>query len=80
MRRVDRPPAAHPVVTVRGKGSGRANMAGVICFRDGERPHLFYRLHIYRGRKGEPKSFPSTDYRDLIVATQQHLDAPLVWR
>jgi hypothetical protein len=29
------------------KGSGRVNMAGVVCFRDGERPHLFYSLHVY---------------------------------
>jgi hypothetical protein len=67
------------VVTVRGKGSGRVNMAGVVAYRLGERPHLFYSLHVYRGRKGEPKSFSWTDYRDLIVATHQHLGAPLVW-
>ncbi|SDJ18765.1 hypothetical protein [Nonomuraea jiangxiensis] len=44
-------------------------MAGVLCYRDGERPHLFYRLHVYHGRKGEPKTFSWMDYRDLIVAT-----------
>ncbi|MEU8404550.1 transposase [Nonomuraea sp. NPDC048892] len=73
------PVGARPVVTVRGRGSGRINMAGVVCFRDGERPHLFYKLHIYRGRKGEPKTFSWLDYRDLIVATHQQLGAPLVW-
>jgi transposase len=73
------PVGARPVVTVRGRGSGRVNMAGVVAYRDGERPHLFYRLHIYHGRKGEPKSFSWIDYRDLIVATHQQLGAPLVW-
>ncbi|MFI0425237.1 transposase [Spongiactinospora sp. 9N601] len=73
------PVGARPVVTVRGRGSGRVNMAGVVAFRDGERPHLFYRLHVYRGRKGEPKTFSWMDYRDLIVATHRRLDAPLVW-
>lgn len=73
------PVGDRPVVTVRGKGSGRVNMAGVVAYRDGERPHLFYRLHVYCGRKGEPKSFSWMDYWDLIVAVHQHLDAPLVW-
>ncbi|GAA1697480.1 hypothetical protein GCM10009733_110630 [Nonomuraea maheshkhaliensis] len=73
------PVGARPVVTVRGKGSGRVNMAGVVAYRDGERPHLFYRLHVYRRRKGEPKTFSWIDYRDLIVVTHQHLGAPLVW-
>ncbi|MFF0776746.1 transposase [Nonomuraea wenchangensis] len=54
-------------------------MARVLAFRDGERPHLFYRLHVYHGRKGEPKAFSWMDYRDLIVATHHHLSAPLVW-
>jgi hypothetical protein len=73
------PVGARPVVTVRGRGSGRINMAGVVCFRDGERPHLFYKLHLYLGRKGEPKTFSWIDYRDLIVATHQQLGAPLIW-
>ncbi|MDX3103585.1 LpqB family beta-propeller domain-containing protein [Nonomuraea angiospora] len=73
------PVGARPVVAVRGKGSRRVNMAGVVAYRDGERPHLSYRLHVYRGRKGEPKSFSWIDYQDLIVAVHQHLGAPLVW-
>ncbi|MFI6712754.1 transposase [Nonomuraea sp. NPDC050478] len=77
--RIWAPVGARPVVTVRGKGSGRVNMAGVVAYRDGERPHLFYRLHVYRRRKGEPKTFSWMDYRDLIVATHQQLGAPLVW-
>lgn len=66
-------------MTVRGKRVGRVNMAGVLCFRPGQRPHLFYKLLIYHGRKNEPKSFTWSDYRDLIISTHLHLGAPLVW-
>jgi hypothetical protein len=44
-------------------------MARVVCFRDGERPHLLYRLHIYHGRKGEPKTFSWIDHRDAQPPT-----------
>ncbi|WP_327586828.1 hypothetical protein OHA25_07320 [Nonomuraea sp. NBC_00507] len=54
-------------------------MAGVVCIRDGERPHLFYKLHVYHGRKSEPKTFSWIDHRDLIVATHQQLGARRVW-
>jgi transposase len=70
---------SQPVVRVRGRGNGRVNVAGVVCFRSEQRPHLFYKLHIYHGRKGEPKSFTWPEYRDLILAAHQQLDAPLVW-
>ncbi|MEV6150583.1 transposase [Nonomuraea sp. NPDC052129] len=73
------PRGARPRVTVRGRRVGRVNMAGVLCFRPGQRPHLFYKLLIYHGRKGEPKSFTWSDYRDLIISTHLHLGAPLVW-
>ncbi|PRX60236.1 DDE superfamily endonuclease [Nonomuraea fuscirosea] len=64
---------------MRGKGSGRVNIAGVVCYRPGHRPHLMYKLLIYHGRKDEPKSFTWSDYRDLIVAVHQQLGTPLVW-
>lgn len=73
------PRGARPVVRVRGRGTGRVNVAGVVCFRPGCRPHLFYRLHVYHGRKDEPKSFAWNDYRDLITAVHQQLGTPLVW-
>ena len=38
-----------------GKGSGRVSMAGLIATRPGLRTRLFYRLHVYHGRKREPK-------------------------
>jgi hypothetical protein len=77
-----RPPArrgARPVVRVRGAGGGRVSIAGVVCYRPGERPHLFYLLRVFRHRKGEAKGFTWSDYRDLIIATHRQLAAPLVW-
>lgn len=55
------------------------NVAGVCCFRPGHRSRLFYRLHVYHGRKNEPKSFSWQDYRDLITAAHQQLKTPIVW-
>ena len=73
------PRGQRPVVRVRGRGRGRVNIAGVSCYRDGQRAHLFYKLHIYHGRKNEPKTFSWQDYRDLIVVTHQQLGTPIVW-
>jgi DDE superfamily endonuclease len=73
------PRGARPVVKVRGAGGGRVSIAGVACYRPGDRPHLFYQLRVYRRRKGEAKGFTWQDYRDLIIATHHSLSAPLVW-
>jgi hypothetical protein len=34
-----------------------SSIAGVACYRPGDRPHLFYKLRVYRRRKGEAKGF-----------------------
>ncbi|HYV79317.1 MAG TPA: transposase [Streptosporangiaceae bacterium] len=68
-----------PVVRVRGAGGGRVSIAGVACYRPGDRPHLFYALRTYRRRKGEVKGFTWIDYRDLIITVHQHLAVPLIW-
>jgi len=73
------PRGARPVVRVRGAGGGRVSIAGVACYRPGDRPHLFFKLRICRRRKGEPKGFTWQDYRDLIIAAHRQLAAPLVW-
>lgn len=73
------PRGARPAVRVRGRGNGRVNIAGAVCYRPGDRPHIFYRLHVYHGRKGEPKTFAWHEYRDLIITAHQQLNAPLVW-
>jgi len=66
-------------VRVRGAGGGRVSIAGVACYRPGDRPHLFFKLRICRRRKGEPKGFTWRDYRDLITSAHHDLSAPLVW-
>jgi transposase len=73
------PRGARPVVTVRGGGTGKVSIAGVACFRPGDRPHLFYRLRVCRRRRGEPRGFTWQDYRDLITAARRELAAPVVW-
>ena len=73
------PRGARPVVHVRGAGGGRVSIAGVACYRPGDRPHLFYKLLVYHRRKGEPKGFTWQDYRDLIIVTHRQLAAPLIW-
>ncbi|WUX87630.1 transposase (plasmid) [Streptomyces sp. NBC_01426] len=73
------PRGRRPTVRGRGRGRGRVNIAGVSCYRPGHRTHFFYKLHVYHGRKNEPKSFSWQDYRDLITATHQQLGTPIVW-
>ena len=51
------------------RGRRAVSIAGVVCYRPGDRSHLFYRLRAYRRRKGEAKGFTWADYRDLILAS-----------
>jgi DDE superfamily endonuclease len=67
-----------PVVTVSGKGSGRVSVAGLVCLRSGARGHLFYRMRVHRGRKGERRSMSEADYAGLIAAAHHQLQAPMI--
>jgi transposase len=67
-----------PVVRVCGKGSGRVSVAGLVCLKPGSRGHLFYRVRVHRGRKGERRSMSEADYAGLIVAAHKELQAPVV--
>jgi transposase len=67
-----------PVVTVSGKGSGRVSVAGLVCLRPGARGHLFYRMRIHRGRKGERRSLSEAGYADLITAGHNQLAGPVI--
>ena len=67
-----------PTVTVSGKGSGRVSVAGLVCLKTGARGHLFYRMRIHRGRKGERRSMSEADYASLIAAAHHQLQAPLI--
>lgn len=60
-----------PIVTVRGRGSGRVNIAGMTCYRPGHRSRTFCWLLVYHGRKNKPKGFGWKDYRDLLAAAHQ---------
>jgi hypothetical protein len=69
------------VVTVSGKGPGRVSVAGLVCLKPGARAHLFYRVRVHRGRKGERRSMSEEDCAGLITAEHQQLQAPviLIW-
>lgn len=53
-------------------------MAGMVCFRRGDRSRLIYSFRVHRGRKGEPKGFTWQDNRDLIVRAHNQLKGPIV--
>ena len=75
-------PRGHtPVIAVSGKGSGRVSVAGLVCLKPGSRGHLFYRVRIHRGRKGERRSMSEAGYAHLIAAAHTRLHAPviLIW-
>ena len=67
-----------PVVTVSGRGSGRVSVAGLVCLKPGARGHLFYRMRVHHGRKGERRSMSEADYAGLIAAAHHQLQAPLI--
>ena len=52
-----------------------------MCLRPGARGHLFYRVRIHRGRKGERRSMSEADYAGLIAAAHNQLHGPviLIW-
>jgi hypothetical protein len=75
-------PRGHtPVVRVPGRGSGRVSVAGLACYKTGERSRFFYRARTHRGRKGERRSMSEADYASLVTAAHHQLHAPviLVW-
>lgn len=67
-----------PVVRVRGRGSGRVSMAGMVCYRPGGRFRLIYAVREYHGRKDEQKGFGWRDLRDLLVRAHTQLGGPIV--
>ncbi|MFE7872341.1 transposase [Micromonospora humida] len=70
-----------PVVPVSGKGSGRVSIAGLTCYRPGQRSRFIYRTIVHRRRKNERRSFSERDYIALLDAAHQQLDGPilLIW-
>jgi len=66
-------------VRVAGRHRGRVNIVGAVCFKAGRRARMFFKLHVYHGRRGEPKSFAWGDYRDFIRMVHLQLGTPVVW-
>ncbi|WP_425455129.1 transposase [Actinoallomurus bryophytorum] len=67
-----------PIMEVSGKGSGRVSVAGLVCRKPGMRGHVFYRLIVHRGRKGERRSFSEADYAAAVTAAHEQLHAPII--
>ncbi|MEV6105855.1 transposase [Streptomyces sp. NPDC051940] len=68
-----------PVVWVHGRrGKGKVTIAGLACYRHGQRSRFLRKQHIYRGRKGETKSLTWRDYCDLPRSAHVQLGAPIV--
>ncbi|WP_433519810.1 hypothetical protein ACQP2T_22875 [Nonomuraea sp. CA-143628] len=67
-----------PIVTVSGKGSGRVNLAGLLCVKPGRRTRLIFRMRIYRRRKHERQGFGESDYARIVDAAHQQLGGPVV--
>jgi hypothetical protein len=57
---------------------GRMSIAGLACYRAGERSRLFYRTMLHRGRKGEKEGFRESDFAALLDAAHQQLAGPIV--
>ncbi|MEZ3181314.1 transposase [Streptomyces pimonensis] len=68
-----------PVIRVRGRSQRRFPIAALARCKQGERSRLVFRpkRHIDHKRGGR-RSFTWTDYRDLLTAAHQQLDAPFV--
>jgi hypothetical protein len=66
------------VVRVSGKGSGRISIAGLLAYRVGKRPHLYYRNVVHRGRRGERRSLSEADYATVLTAAHHQLKAPII--
>jgi hypothetical protein len=60
-------------VKVTAKGTVRVSVAGLCCYKPGQRSRLIYRTLLYRGRKGEPKGFRELDFIRLLDAAHQQL-------
>ncbi|WP_322787779.1 transposase [Hamadaea tsunoensis] len=72
------PRGVTPVVKVTAAGNARVSVAGMVCYRPGDRSRLIYRTITSRGRKGEPKGFRENDFAALVDAAHQQLGGPIV--
>ncbi|WP_308299099.1 hypothetical protein [Streptomyces sp. GESEQ-35] len=70
-----------PCVRVRAAGSGRISLAGLVCYKAGQRTRLVFRMLVHHGRNGEKKGFRERDFASLLDAAHQQLggNIVLVW-
>ncbi|MET7419506.1 transposase [Dactylosporangium sp. NPDC005555] len=72
------PRGGTPVVSVTAAGNVRVSVAGLVCYRPGDRSRLIYRTMLHRGRKGEPKGFRENDLARMLDAAHQQLHGPII--
>jgi hypothetical protein len=72
------PRGVTPIAAVTAAGSAPVSVAGLVCYRPGERSRLIYRTMLHRGRKGEPKGFRERDFARLLDAAYQRLQTPIM--
>jgi len=56
----------------------RSSLAGLTCYRPGQRSRLIYRAMVHKGHKGEKKGFREADFAALVDAAHQQLAGPIV--
>nr|WP_244257431.1 transposase [Kitasatospora cineracea] len=67
-----------PVVRARGRGAGRVSMAGMTCYKPGERSRPICTIREYRGREDEPKGFGRRGFRGLTTRARRQPGGPIV--
>lgn len=53
-------------------------MAGMTCYKPGERSRMSYAVRECNGRKDQPKGFGWRDSRDLLIRARIQLGGPIV--
>jgi putative transposase len=69
------------VVRVRGKGSDRVSVAGLVCVKPGQPGRFFYRLQVHRHGQHRPagrRALSEADYAALFTAAHRKLHAPMI--
>ncbi|MFV2103670.1 hypothetical protein [Micromonospora sp. LOL_024] len=70
--------SSQSVTQISLQASGRVSIAGLTCYRPGQRSRFIYRTITHRGRKNERRSFSERDYIALLDAAHQQLGGPVV--
>jgi putative transposase len=63
---------------VRGSGTGRISVMGLVCYKPDHPTRLFYRTLVHSRAKDAQKSFSVDNYIAFLDHAHQRLDAPIV--